>query len=121
MMNNDDLTPDFNAYPSPRLIRSSSKFRMARDRFKERCRRVGARCYWCQLRGGAEMAQIDYSAGANTPRGFELDHLQPVETHPELAFDPSNWVPSHCRCNRQKGTKSVERIKQQGDWVKPDW
>lgn len=120
-MNDDDLTPDFSAYPTPRGIRSTSKFRMARNRFKERCRRVNAKCQWCTLRGDVEMAAIDYSAGANTPYSFELDHLQPVEDHPELAYDPSNWVPSHSRCNRQKGTKSIERIERHGTWVKPDW
>jgi 5-methylcytosine-specific restriction endonuclease McrA len=120
-MNDERMTPDPSAYPPARYIRSTSKFRMARDRFKQRCRRVGARCYWCCLRGDSEMATIDYYADANMPYGFELDHLRPVETHPHLALDPSNWVPSHSRCNRQKGTKSLESIQQQGDWVKPTW
>lgn len=118
---NDELTPDRAAYPSPRLIRSSSKYRTAQRQFKERCRRTGQRCYWCCLRGDSELAQIDYYAVANSPYSFELDHLHPIESHPELAFDPSNWVPSHSRCNRQKGAKSLERVERQGDWVKPDW
>lgn len=119
---NDDLALDPSAYQSPRVIRGSSKFRMARNRFKERCRRVNARCYWCQLRGAdPELAQIDYYAEANQAWSFELDHLHPVETHPHLALDPSNWVPSHSRCNRSKGTKSIKNIERQSDWVKPDW
>ncbi|MFA1703036.1 HNH endonuclease [Mycobacterium intracellulare] len=67
------------------------------------------------------MAAIDYEAPANSPWSFELDHINPVESHPHLALDPSNWVPSHCRCNRSKGTKSIESIEQQGTWTKPDW
>lgn len=117
----DVLTPDLSAYPSSRVIRSTSKFRSLRNRYKADCQRINAKCYWCCLRGDSEMAQIDYYAMANSSYSFELDHLNPIETHPDLAFEPSNWVPSHSRCNRSKGTKSIERIEQQGTWVKPDW
>ena len=120
-MMDDELTPDLSAYPSPRVIRSSSRYRMAQRQFKDRCRRVDARCYWCVFRGDSEMAEIDYQAPANAPWSFELDHLHPIETHPHLAYDPRNWVPSHSRCNRQKGTKSLEHLERQVDWVKPEW
>lgn len=115
------MTYNPSAYPPPRLIRSTSKYRTAQRQFKDRCRRVNAGCYWCCLRGDVEMAAINYDAPANTPCAFELDHLHPIESHPELAFDPSNWVSSHSRCNRQKGTKPLEKLERHCDWVKPDW
>lgn len=115
---NDDLTPDRGAYPSPRYIRSTSKWRMLRNRFKLHCQRTGARCRWCELRGDAEHAEIDYSAPPNSPNAFEADHIQPVDERPDLAYAWANLAPSHSRCNRQKGVKSYER---QGEWTVPDW
>ncbi len=114
----DELTPDRVAYPTSQVIRSSSRWRTLRNRFKDHCQRVGARCHWCVLRGDSEMATIDYNAPANSPYAFEADHVQPVDTHPHLAYEWANLVPSHSRCNRQKGVKTYE---QQGEWVKPDW
>lgn len=40
-----------------------------------------------------------------TPDAWEPDHVLPVATHPELAFDPGNIKPSHCSCNRARGKK----------------
>lgn len=109
---------DLNAYPTARYIRSTSKWRQLRNRFRDHCRRSGQRCYWCCSRGDKEFAQIDYDAPANSPWAFEADHVEPVERRPDLAYAWENLVPSHSRCNRQKGVKSYE---QQGDWVQPDW
>lgn len=37
-------------------------------------------------RGDLENAAIDYSAKACAPNAFEVDHMLPVETHPQLAY-----------------------------------
>ena len=49
------------------------------------------------------MATIGWDAEANTPDALEVEHRLPVSTHPELEFEPSNRLPSHMRCNRNKG------------------
>lgn len=38
---------------------------------------------------------------------FELDHLHPVSTHPELVKDPANFRASHRECNRNRGNKKA--------------
>ena len=39
------------------------------------------------------------------PDSFELDHILPVSTHPELANDPANTRPAHKQCNRARGNR----------------
>lgn len=50
---------------------------------------------------------IDYDGARNQPDSFELDHVKPRKSHPELALDPSNARPSHCRCNRSRQHRDV--------------
>jgi len=64
---------------------------------KTRWRAVNAPCSLCG------QATIDWDAPANTPDALEVDHTQPVKTHPHLEFESSNRKPSHHRCNRAKG------------------
>lgn len=51
---------------------------------------------------------IDYDAPANTDDAFEADHKHPTSTHPHLADDPTNLAPSHHKCNRRRGNKSLD-------------
>jgi hypothetical protein len=95
----------------------SSGYQRLRRQFKERCRRIDARCYLCELRGNHDQSRIDYGA-SRTGDSFELDHLYPVERFPELAMESTFWRPAHQACNRQKHTKDVE---QQQVWQVPDW
>lgn len=46
---------------------------------------------------------IDWAGQPNAPESFELDHIKPVISFPELEADPNNVRPSHSRCNRGKG------------------
>lgn len=66
-----------------------------RDRFRRSCSAARAICWICDQ-------PIDYSLKHGDPWAFELDHALPVETHPELALDPSNFKPSHSRCNKRR-------------------
>ena len=95
---------------------SQHRWAALRTKFKDHCRRTNARCHWCIARGDYEHAAIDYIT-ARSPWSFEADHLSPVSTRPDLAFEWANLAASHARCNRQKGTKDV--VEQQV-WVKPD-
>ena len=49
---------------------------------------------------------IDYDGPRNEPDSFELDHVKPRRTHPELALDPRNCRPAHVRCNRARGLRA---------------
>jgi hypothetical protein len=48
-------------------------------------------------------ATIDWAAERHDPDAFELDHIQPVSTHPQMQFDAANVQPTHSRCNRHRG------------------
>jgi hypothetical protein len=105
-------------YPPPNVIRSSHRWRVLRNHFRDHCMRINAPCRWCMLRGDIEHAAIDYQAPRFSPHAFEADHLEPIDSRPDLALAWQNLTPSHSRCNRQRGTKSCDS---QGDWVVPDW
>ena len=53
---------------------------------------------------------IDYQAPAGTPNAYELDHIQPRSTHPELTYDPDNYQPTHTNCNRSKQNTTTHPI-----------
>jgi hypothetical protein len=70
-------------------------YRLKREAHRARCAAVLAPCGICKQ-------GIDYGLRHGDPRAYELDHVQPVETHPELALEPSNFQPSHSVCNKRK-------------------
>jgi 5-methylcytosine-specific restriction endonuclease McrA len=78
--------------------------RTAQDRARLKRKRLP--CYICGQ-------PIDYDAGPLDPHAFQLDHILPRSTHPDLEHDPSNHGASHRACNRAKsdgpinGTKTV--------------
>jgi len=51
---------------------------------------------------------INYEAKANSSDAFEVDHIKPVSTHPELAEEPMNLASSHGGCNRSKGARALK-------------
>ncbi|MFE3443166.1 HNH endonuclease [Nocardia sp. NPDC059180] len=53
------------------------------------------------------------------PRGWTLDHVLPVRTHPHLAYDKSNLKPAHSRCNGIRTATLVadmQRVKTSRRW-----
>jgi len=91
--------------------RSSRRYQLLREQFKQDCWAEDARCWLCPF-------PIDYSAGQYEEDAFELDHYYPVSTHPELAEDPSNFRASHRRCNQVRGNAPpvVEVDRTSEDW-----
>ena len=79
--------------------RGSTKWQKLRRILYERDRKANAPCWICGQ-------PIDYRAAPGTPDSWEPDHALPVSTHPELAYDPGNVMPSHCSCNRSRGNAS---------------
>jgi len=86
------------------------RWRQVAQQFRARCAAVSAPCWICGQ-------HIDYAAAPQTESAFEADHKMPVETHPHLAFMPSNLRPSHSSCNRSRGTKPIVA----GPWARADW
>lgn len=39
------------------------------------------------------------------PASFSVDHRYPLSTHPHLAEDPAALMPSHLRCNVNRGAR----------------
>lgn len=46
---------------------------------------------------------IDTTLPYTDPQSFAYDHVKSIQTHPELADDPTNGQPSHKLCNENKG------------------
>ncbi|PEG60044.1 HNH endonuclease [Mycolicibacterium boenickei] len=82
-------------------------------RFKAYCESIDAPCWLCR-------EPIDYGLTTG-PDAFEPDHWLPRKTHPHLAFEPKNLLPSHSRCNRARQDTSPESIGTQQEWVRPAW
>lgn len=78
--------------------------------FRYRCKLANRRCAYCRQ-------LIDYSAPANHAESFEVAHKHPVKTHPHLAYDPQNFLPSHSKCNRSEGAKAFE----ERPWKQANW
>lgn len=70
--------------------------RKVKSELKARWKLQNARCIYCHQ-------EIDYRAPKNHPRACEAAHLKPVKTHPHLAYEPTNFGPSHSSCNRSAG------------------
>ncbi|MGK9222055.1 MULTISPECIES: HNH endonuclease [unclassified Microbacterium] len=73
------------------------RYRDFRAALKNTWQAANAPCYLCSQ-------PIDYDGPAGAPNSFELEHVHPRKTHPELALEPTNARPSHVRCNRNKST-----------------
>lgn len=83
--------------------KTTRAFVKAREEFKSRCKEENAPCW---LDG---MHHIDYDAPFDDYKNddrFQLDHVHPVSTHPELQHDPTNWRASAAGCNRERGNDS---------------
>ncbi len=84
--------------------------RKVKGQFRYQCKARNARCAYCKQ-------QIDYSAPANSPLSFEAAHRLSVKTHPHLAYNPTNFVPSHSKCNRKAQDEPFTEI----TWVEANW
>mgnify|MGYP002546931531 CR=1 FL=1 len=77
--------------------RQTARWRALRARLYERDRAVDAPCWICGQ-------PIDYRAPAGTPDAWEPDHVAPVSSDPDKAYDPGNIRPAHSSCNRSRGS-----------------
>lgn len=53
-----------------------------------------------------DIPRIDPYTGKLNPEAWELDHLYPQSTHPELAEDPGNFRHSHAQCNNERSNSA---------------
>ena len=77
---------------------TSRRYRKLRKAFRAECEALNKPCWLCQQ-------AIDYRIEWPDEEAWELDHLYPRSTHPELAEDPANFRPSHRLCNLRRGNK----------------
>jgi hypothetical protein len=78
---------------------NTRRMRTARPAFREACEAAALPCWICTQ-------PIDYAAPHDDYRNdsrFQLDHLHPASTRPDLYEDPANFRPSHAGCNRERG------------------
>ncbi|MFF2631973.1 HNH endonuclease [Microbacterium sp. NPDC058021] len=81
----------------PTSVITSAAYQRMRAEMKAQWQPINAACALCG------QATIDWDGPRNAPESFELDHKISRKRRPDLALDPSNAQPSHCRCNRSKG------------------
>jgi len=107
------LNPDF---VPPSAGRKGHKWRVLRQQCFERDMRRNAVCWLCHC-------PINYAAEPGQPDAWEPDHIQEVDQHPELAYDPMNIAPAHSRCNRIRGAEYLAAKKHREDCGEPseDW
>jgi 5-methylcytosine-specific restriction endonuclease McrA len=94
--------------------RSDRRYSDERAMFKGVARQNNTPCWLCGK-------PIDYAAPPQTPNAFELDHAQPLSTHPELAYEPTNFRASHSLCNRKRGNTHIPTSTRPTTWVKAVW
>lgn len=83
--------------------KTTRRFVEDRKDFKAKCKAEDAACWLCG------MNHIDYDAPYDDYKNddrFELDHLYPVSTHPELQHDPTHFRPSAAGCNNERSNGS---------------
>lgn len=85
--------------------------------FKGVARQNNTPCWLCNGKYGP----IDWNAPPQTPKAFELDHAQPLSTHPELAYEPTNFRASHSLCNRKRGNTHIPTTTRPTTWIKAIW
>ncbi|RDI13461.1 HNH endonuclease [Rhodococcus sp. AG1013] len=83
--------------------RSTRRHKSLRADFKLRCESQGANCHLCGQ-------PIDYTLPSSHLDAFQLDHLHPVKTHPQLVDDPANFRASHASCNASRGADAVTSV-----------
>lgn len=59
-------------------------------------------CYRCELDIDPELEYPD-------PYSWSLEHIKPVDTHPELVYDVDNATGAHLRCNVRHGRSTQDR------------
>lgn len=96
---------------------SSRRYRKLKATFKADCQARGAVCWLCGQAIDYTIPHRDPDTGVFNADAFELDHMHPRSTHPDLAEDPANFRPAHRACNGKRGNKmpkqSIGRLSRQ--------
>jgi 5-methylcytosine-specific restriction endonuclease McrA len=91
------------------------RYRTQRAEFKEQSKQRNDPCWLCGKR-------IDYDAPPQTALAFEIDHAIPRATRADLAWDTTNWRPSHSSCNRARGnTPATTHQPRWRGWTAATW
>lgn len=83
-------------------------------RVKAAARRANAPCCLCDR-------EIDYTLEYPHPKSCSVQHVKARSLHPELTWDPANWLPCHLQCNKRAGTGQPAPIESESDWPTSGW
>ena len=81
------------------------RYRQLRARCLAECQASAVPCWLCAQPIDYTIPWRDPHTGQVNDDAFELDHLYPRSTHPELSEDYGNFRASHRSCNRERGNK----------------
>lgn len=87
--------------------RDDPRYKAARARFRAECAGRNAACWLCSQ-------PIDYTLRHRPgrpihPGTWELDHYREWAKYPALRLEPSNFRPSHMKCNRDRNNETGPR------------
>ena len=93
--------------PKPKGWRTTSRrFRVLRSAFRAEGEAAQAPCWICRTAIDYSVPRLDPFTGRLNDESWELDHLYPQSTHPELAEDPANFRHAHAKCNNVRSNDS---------------
>lgn len=87
---------------------TSRKFKKLRAQFRAEGEAAQAPCWICRQPIDYSIPRIEPTTGRLNDDAWELDHLYPQSTHPELAEDPGNFRHSHSLCNNDRSNAAPE-------------
>lgn len=97
--------------PFPGITRDDPRYQRARARYRAECAARNAPCWLCGR-------PIDYRLRQRPgrpidPGTWELDHKERWADAPMLRLEPTNFRPSHMRCNREREHTSNQAVPHQ--------
>jgi 5-methylcytosine-specific restriction endonuclease McrA len=90
---------------------STPRWRRLRETIRADCARRGVPCGFCGR-------PIDTTLPYADPWSFQVDHVKPAATHPELFWRRDNLQPAHKVCNISRCAVAPPRFT---EWVAPTW
>ena len=90
---------------------TGKRYRKMRATYRDDCHRNRRPCSICRQ-------PIDYSLTFPHPGSWELHHVRPSSTHPDLHYVRSNWAASHSLCNKSHSDKPAPSP---DAWIPPSW
>jgi 5-methylcytosine-specific restriction endonuclease McrA len=89
-------------------IRGSNAYRQLCARIRRQHPPI---CWLCRGPIDLRLPYRDKATNRVNTMCWSLDHVQPLDTYPHLALEPSNCRPAHYRCNSARGKRPASTVR----------